>query len=372
MQPTFLSNRQYTNLLVGIIKNSRERLIAYLDTYPFWIRLRHWEYWPFQVIYLPVFFYYLWLSLRARSFFFFSASNPGIESGGLLGESKWRILQGIAPDYLPRTMLTEPGLPLDQLLLPIRQWGLSFPMIAKPDVGERGWRVEKILSAEQLQTYNQQAKGRFLIQEYIDMPLELGIFYYRMPGQNTGRISSVVQKEFLTVTGNGRATLAELIHQQPRALLQRDVLYQQYGSRWQEVLAAGESLQLVSIGNHCRGTTFLDANALITPALEQVFDRISLPIPGFYYGRYDLRCSSLTDLYAGRNIRILELNGAGAEPAHIYQPGFSLREAYRVLLLHWQQLYCISHENHRRGIPYMGWREALSLWRTTQQLHKGL
>jgi hypothetical protein len=68
--------------------------VKYLN---FWTRLTNWEYWPFSVIYFPVFFYWLWLSVKARSLFFFSAANPSIESGGMLGESKYRILKNV-PD----------------------------------------------------------------------------------------------------------------------------------------------------------------------------------------------------------------------------------------------------------------------------------
>jgi len=54
-------------------------------------KITHWEYWPFELVYFPVVLYYFWLSIRARSFFFFSASNPSIETGGMLGESKFGI-----------------------------------------------------------------------------------------------------------------------------------------------------------------------------------------------------------------------------------------------------------------------------------------
>jgi len=76
------------------------------------------------------------------------------------------------------------------------------------------------------------------------------------------------------------------------------------------------------------------------------------------------------DLYAGRHVYILELNGAGAEPAHIYHPGFSLWAGYRVLVQHWQILYQISRENHRRSIPYMTFREARQVYREIKRTRK--
>ncbi|MBO0932332.1 hypothetical protein [Fibrella aquatilis] len=346
-----------------------------LKTRPFFIRLRHWEYWPFAVVYAPVALYYLWLSLKARSFFFFSASNPSIETGGMLGESKRAILDLISDEWKPKTLFVAASTDTNTIRKQLAMNNMTYPLIAKPDAGERGWRVQRIDRWEELIQYAHSAPIDFLLQEYVDEPLELGVFYYRLPGprsvgQAQGVVSSVVQKEFLTIRGNGRNCVEELIGQNERAILQLPVLKQQYGHLFHQVLAPGETMTLVGIGNHCKGTKFLNANHLITPELTRIFDQISDTIDGFYFGRYDLRCRSVTDLYAGRHIRIMELNGAGAEPAHIYQPGFSLREAYRVLFHHWGVLYDISRDNHRRGVPYMTLQEARQVWKRNQSTKK--
>lgn len=333
---------------------------------PFFIRLRSWEYWPFAVVYVPVFVYWLWLSLKARSFFFFSAANPSIESGGLLGESKIDILDRISDEFKPKTLYVSVNDALHTVWNQMLEQGFTFPVIAKPNAGERGWRVEKIEHWEGLVNYIQSSPVDFLIQDYVDYPLELGVFYYRMPNETQGTISSIVQKEFLSVTGNGRDCIETLIRQNDRALLQLHALTAKYGDELERVPAPGETVVLMPIGNHSRGTTFLNANHLITPELTQLFDRISGTIDGFYFGRYDLRCRSVADLYAGEHIRILELNGAGAEPAHIYQPGFSIWTAWGVLLHHWRVLYDISRENNRRGIPYMTFAEARTIYQRIQ------
>lgn len=321
-------------------------------------RLTNWEYWPFEVVYLPVFGYWLWLSLKARSLFFFSAANPSIATGGMLGESKFQILEKIDDSIKPKTLLVEVPSGFQEVLADIRTKGIHFPMIAKPDVGERGWKVEKIHTETELRSYHRAMRINYLIQAYVDEPVEIGLFYYRFPGKKQGVISSIVRKEFLTLTGDGQSTIQNLIAGNERARLQYDVLTQRYPERMGEVLAAGEETALVPIGNHCRGTKFLNGNHLITPQLQQVFDHISQSIDGFYYGRYDIRCQSLEDLYAGK-IKILELNGAGAEPAHIYDPGFSFWEAYRVLFRHWRVLYQISRANHRSGTAYMTFGEGI-------------
>jgi hypothetical protein len=334
---------------------------------PAWlIRLGSWEYWPFEVVYAPVFLYWLWLSVRARSLFFFSASNPSIETGGMLGESKWGILRRIAPDYVPKTIYVAEPQHTDALLQRIEEEKLTYPLIAKPDVGQRGQGVEKIEHWEQLVNYAQAATAPFLVQAYADEPIELGVFYYRMPGAATGVVTSIVQKVFLQVRGTGRDTLADLILQDDRATLQWPVLQRRLGSTLAEVLPEGEVRMLEPIGNHCRGTMFLNANHLIRPELTAVFDHITDSLGEVYFGRYDIRCRSEADLYAGRHIQIMEFNGAGAEPGHIYQPGFSLWRAWGVLLHHWRVLFDISRANHRRGVPYLTLSEARRFW----QQHK--
>jgi hypothetical protein len=346
------------------IDPSREWLTRFL------IRLRHWEYWPFEVVYIPVFAYYLYLAAKARSLFFFSASNPAIESGGLLGESKIDIMDRIDDRFKPKTLFFDESVLTGEIIDRMLLAGFWFPIIAKPNQGERGWRVEKLTSEAELTHYLLDNRQELIVQEYVDEPIELGVFYYRMPGQQTGTISSIVQKEFLSVVGDGLSSLRELIRQNDRALLQLPTLTKRYGGQLNEVLKKGVVRQLMPIGNHCRGTKFINASHLITPELMAVFDRISLPIEGFYYGRYDLRCHSVSDLYRGETIRIMELNGAGAEPAHIYQPGFSLWEGWQTLLRHWHVLYTISRENHRRGVPYMTTQQARSIGLRIQSYKK--
>lgn len=329
--------------------------VRYLN---FWTKLTKWEYWPFEVVYFPIFFYWLWLSLKARSFFFFSAANPSIETGGMLGESKFEILKKIENRYKPETIFIDMPMDTNTVLQKMLEGGISFPLIAKPDIGERGWKVEKIHNQEELEAYVKQMKVNFLIQEYIDYELELGLFYYRFPNQKKGVISSIVLKEFLTLRGDGKSTVQELILGHQRARLQYKVLQIKYRSMMREVLPHDEKITLVYIGNHCRGTKFLNGNHLINNRLVEVFDQISQSIPGFHYGRYDIRCKSLEELYDGREIKILELNGAGAEPGHIYDPEFPFLKVYGVLFHHWSVLYKISKANYLNGTAYMSLTEA--------------
>jgi len=52
---------------------------------------------------------------------------------------------------------------------------------------------------------------------------------------------------------------------------------------------------------------------------------------------------------AGRNIKIVELNGVTSEATHIYDPRFSLFDAYSVLFRQWRIAFEIGNLNYRRG-----------------------
>ncbi len=191
-----------------------------------------------------------------------------------------------------------------------------------------------------------------MIQEFIDLPVEAGIFYYRMPDKESGHISSVVIKEMLHVTGDGKHTLSELIRKNDRAFLHWKNLKSTYAGHWHSVLSAGESLELVSLGNHCRGATFLNGNHLITPKMERSVNALVSHMDNFYYGRFDVRAEDFDALENGI-FKVLELNGTNAEPAHIYHPGASYMEGQKTLIRHWKLMFEISRKNHlRKNVPY--------------------
>lgn len=329
-----------------------------------------WEFWPFWFFYIPVYALYIWLGIKARCFGFFTAANPSMYLGGFSAYSKHGILQKISPNYLPATILlksSDPEIVLERL----KTEGIGFPIILKPDLGERGFAVEKIDHPDGLRNYfNKGPIDELILQEYVSYPIELGVMYSRKASESQGKITSVVMKEFLKIKGDGTRRFQEIIQTDPRAKFYQEGLRELYKDRLTEVIPKGKELELVAIGNHCRGTTFLNANHLINPALHRVFDQIAVPIEGYHFGRFDLRVPSLEDLYQGQNIKIMELNGAASEPAHIYDPNMPLMSAYRDLFAHWRRLYEISIQNHQNGTPYHSAWEVIRAIRGRGQFKK--
>jgi hypothetical protein len=329
---------------------------------PFMIKLRNWEYWPFGILQFPIFFYYPWLSLRAGSLTFFSASNPGILMGGMFGESKSDVLKLVQAELTPKSILIRAGTEFARVESTLRDYHLDYPLIFKPDIGERGFMVRRINNNDDLRTYINEFQQDFIVQDLVDLPLEFAVFYARVPSEPAGQVTSVVMKEMLTVQGDGISTLEQLILSKDRAKLQWPLLREKFRGELNTIVPLGKTIEMVSIGNHCLGTKFLNANYLIDEKLTDSFDKISKRIPGFYFGRYDLRCNSIEDLREGK-IMILELNGCGAEPAHIYDPDFSFFRAASVLVEHWKTIFVIARENKNSGARYLPLNEAISHYR---------
>ncbi len=320
-----------------------------------WRRMTQWEFWPPWLFYPPVVAHVAWLAIRHRSLSVLTAVNPGIPAGGFIGESKQQIVESLGDsEFVVRSRLLSASQPLELRLAELREFleahALDYPIVLKPDAGQRGSGVAVVRDSAEAREYLGSIRVDCVVQEYAPGD-EYGVFYYRYPDAERGRIFSITRKVFPTVRGDGARTLEDLILADPRAVCMAKFYLKQNAERLHYVPRPGEAVQLVEIGNHCRGAIFLDGAALITPELEAAIERISRRFEGFYFGRYDIRVRSEDDLRAGRGLKVIELNGATAEATHIYDPRYSLFDAYRVLREQWSILFAIAAANRSRGAP---------------------
>lgn len=330
---------------------------------PFFIKLFNWEYWSFGVVYTLLYPIWIFLCLRSRSFFFFSASNPAIENGGFLNESKKDIYSIMPADLSPKTVFFSLPSNADIVIEQLKSQGLRFPLIGKPDIGGRGRGIKALKDESDVRTYVHNTFLDFHIQEFVAYKNEVGIFYYRYPDQANGAISGIVAKEFLSVTGNGKTSIKELLMGEKRAILQMDSLETMYGDALNTVLPDGEKKTLVPYGNHARGARFLDVSHLIDEELTSAIDAICKQVKDFYFGRLDIRYNTWEELKQGKNFSVIEVNGAGSEPTHIYDPKHSLFFAWKEIVRHWIILWRISRMNHKNGQPYLRFRDGVRMFR---------
>jgi pimeloyl-ACP methyl ester carboxylesterase/membrane protein DedA with SNARE-associated domain len=341
-----------TRLVIGLSTYRGRRRMA-----RFWKRLVRWEFWPPYAFYPPVVLYTAYLGIKFRSWTLFTAVNPAIPASGFVGESKHEILDHLQgeKEWLPRHVFLDAGEASGRIRLAeefMARSQLGFPVVLKPDAGQRGSGVVIARSSEQLREYLA-AGFPAILQEYVP-GIEFGVFYYRYPGEKDGHVFSVTEKRMPVVTGDGKHTLEQLILADDRAVCMADFYERKNAERVAEVLAAGERVQLVEIGTHCRGAIFLDGGRTITPALEKAIDGIAKSFNGFFFGRFDIRVATVEDFMAGRNFKIVELNGVTSEATHIYDPKLSLWEAYGVLFRQWRIAFEIGAANRERGVEVAG------------------
>lgn len=324
------------------------------------------EFWHPIVFYAPVALFYLWLALRHRSLTLPTAANPAIYSGGMIRESKSQILQlvpesyreWVAPHASYRFANDDRSVDAhaQAAIETMNAAGLDFPIVAKPDLGQRGAGVRPISSPEQVSAYLQLfPRGTdFVLQQLVLFRHEAGIMYYRMPHEDRGRVISITLKEFPTAVGDGKRTLRQLIEDDERARLMSELFFKRHEGDLDRVLPEGEEYKLVFAGNHAQGCVFKDGLHILTPALAARIDEIACALPEFYFGRFDIRFRDLESFQAGHAFQIVEINGAGAEATHIWDPDGTLSDAYRTLFAQFRILFAIGAENRRRGHAPLG------------------
>jgi len=334
---------------------NRRRIMAFAQR---WTR---WEFWPSWLFYAPVVINYLLLSIRYRGFTIPTAANPGIFSGGIVGESKMatlRDLQNTSPEFVAKAELVNHSEDLPQ----------EYPFILKPDIGQRGVGVRLIRSREEALRYLENSSAPLIAQAYAAGPREVGVFYYRFPGEPKGKIFAITEKIFPFVAGDGEKTLEELIWSDQRARCVAKIYLKRLGQRSREIPKIGEKVKLVEAGNHAQGCEFRNGMHLWSEELERQIDQISQKLNGFFIGRYDIRFGSDADLRGARNFQIIELNGAASEATSIYDARNSLVSAYRTLFKQWGLVFAIGAANRKNGITptrvtrlWQSWRETSAL-----------
>jgi hypothetical protein len=249
----------------------------------------------------------------------------------------------------------------------LKEGALSYPIILKPDVGQRGNGFKVIRSPDAAEDYLSEVSLPIVVQRYIRGPHEAGIFYYRLPGESRGHILAITEKLFPVVIGDGWSTLEELILNDQRASIIAETYLHRFEKERSRILKTGEHVRLVEAGNHAQGCIFKDGIHLWSKELETCIDTISRQINGFFIGRYDLRYSDPKLLRSGQSFQILELNGASAEATSAYDASKSLIQAYALLFKQWDLVFQIGFRNRALGHKPESVFKILSGWSDYRQ-----
>lgn len=320
----------------------------------FFTKITHWEHWPTFMFYIPLTPFFLYSGIKGKHPLCFLTANPAIKYSGDGTESKFETINLIPKKHKPIGVLISTQENFNEAFLKIEQAGIQFPLIAKPDIGFRGYLVKKIDSKKELKTYLEKNTIDIIIQEFIDLPNECGIFYHRIPDEDKGKITSITLKKFLTVLGNGTSSLSDLILADKRAFLYYGLLQNIHKADMLSIPVKDKQIRLTVIGNHSKGTQFINGNHLITKDLELMFDNLIKQIDHWYYGRLDIKYDTFEKLIQGKDFKIIEMNGIISEPTHIYDPDkITYFGALKSIKKHWKILFRISKKNHDLfKIPY--------------------
>lgn len=341
----------------------------------FFKNFTEWEYWSSFMFYAPNIPYAVYLALKAGNFTFFTATNPGIKSSGNGTESKFQTLKLIPEELKPKSIFVPVERKVEEVLNQVHNIGIEYPLIAKPDVGFRGVFVKKIYNEEQLIQYIEKHPFDLIVQDFIDLPYECGVFYQKLPHHEKGIISSLTLKSFMSVEGDGIYSISKLIHLDARAKHYVEKLKEINLPIWDTIPENGKIIILSEIGNHGRGTQFINGNEFINASLESIFNGLSKKIPGFFYGRFDIKYNSLEELKEGKNYKFLEVNGIISEPTHMYDAHKGTYfEALKTIRNHWKSIFLIATNNHKNGTAYMKmtafWSEISDLMKYVKTIKK--
>jgi len=305
-----------------------------------------------SVFYIPVVVYIIYLSLRFRGLTFLS-SNPGLPMSGLIGERKADSLDKLhgsifLAEFRMLKITDSCSERMQHALNYMQDHALTFPIVLKPDFGQRGLDVAVIRSEKEMFVYLEKATGDVILQHHISGE-EFGVFYMRYPADDTNQIYSITEKTFPVIYGDGLSSIEQLLMLNPRTHYMAEYLLALHADKLHHVLDKGEEFKVVEIGSHCRGSVFLDGNHYISPELANEIDKVSRQIEGFHFGRYDIRVENTDLLCAGKGFKILEVNGVTSESTNIYDPKNSVFDAYRILFRQWRSAFEIGEQTIKMG-----------------------
>lgn len=314
-------------------------------------RLIRFEFWPFWFFYIPAYINWGILACKARYMTYFTATNPLMNNSGALNSSKYHYLSKLPKHWYPKTAIVKKSISVESLRSILASNTLSFPLILKPDNGERGKEVKLVHTLEQLfQALEQSHYPNLLLQSFCSYTKEAAFLYVRKPNEKNGRITSITVKTFCHLMGDGIRTWKAILKEEIRiAHRWKDIAIRE-SLPWDDISIKGQKYFIEPIGSHNLGTEFNNARELNSSKLLALLDYWADQLPGFYYGRFDVKYQNWEELLQGKSFALMEINGVNAEPTHIYSPNYSIFQAYRDIFSHMKIIYEISDQNRRLGI----------------------
>jgi len=319
--------------------------------------IKRYEFWPARLFEAP---FYLWLGLQCLlhgiGIRTLAKANYALNHGEIGLGSKFDTHQAFDEKYFLPTRLMSETLSTAEKITFIENFANQhgYPLLLKSNVGCVGKGIIKLHGDDEIEDLLPSLVGDYIVQKFTHFNIEYGVFYSRISGEPC--ITGINRKHFPTITGNGQDTLEALAKNHYR-----------YSDHWHSFLqyhdlehipAAGEQTQLSFIGSHTLGCKFTDESHHISPALEAAVFEVFQHQPGYNFGRIDVKAESQEAFLRGEFV-VIEVNGVASLPTHMFDPKYSLWEAYRIFLKHAGLLARIAQEHRKKPMEILSVREII-------------
>ena len=300
-------------------------------------------YWTSQHFYWQSMYHYLMNGARFRSMTFFSACNPAIDLGGMLHDRKTDIYSLLPQHIVPATTIITSK---SAAYTFIKKNELNFPLIVKPNVGLKGFKVYRISNENELETFfeeNDVNEREWLLQEYLDHDKEFSVLFYRFPQEQKNGVSSFIEKTYPAVIGDGKKSLKTLIDQYNNPFLIKKDVYKRLSEKLDIIPDKGSTIILDFIGNYGRGAKFHNKMEYVSEEMCSMLSALFQKADGLNFFRVDLKSNSIEEFLKGK-FKVLEINGMKSEPLHIYDGESTFINNSRIIKEHWNIIENITRE----------------------------
>ncbi|MFQ3245993.1 MAG: hypothetical protein ACI9SP_002644 [Arenicella sp.] len=249
----------------------------------------------------------------------------------------------------------------DQIHAFVKQHG--YPVILKSNVGSVGKGIVKVSTEDDVDKHTPRLLGGYILQKFTSNLFECGVFYVRQNGQP--KITGINKKHFPTVVGNGRDDVLALAKSHPR-----------YSKHWKsflqdidttEVLQLGAEKRLSFIGSHTLGCKFTDDGDLHTDELEKAIFAVFETQAGFNFGRVDVKAVDEEAFKRGEFV-VIEVNGVASLPTHMFDPKYSVWQAYGIFFQHARYLAKIAAEQRSQPMALLSYWQVLQKVKENQKM----
>ena len=97
------------------------------------------------------------------------------------GEPKREMYDLLPVELYPTTFNALPTEDFNIVLERLRQSGIEYPLIVKPEIGGQGVLFRKIDTENELMQYHSKMPVEYILQRMVHYPMEVSVFYIRHP-----------------------------------------------------------------------------------------------------------------------------------------------------------------------------------------------